>query len=380
MSTREESGTVLPSVRLNRSTVVLVAGLVLLTTDLGRRLATGDVAVSTLATFLWDGIVFGMAVGLAGIGLAMTYSILQFANFAHGDYVTAGAFAGWVAAFVVAGAGSVGLDSLVLVANEVPTGDIGITVFPKSGISSIGLVSFFRSLLAVLVGLVVASASSAGLALALDRVVFKPMRDARGISLLIASVGVALALRHALIIVFTGSTRSLTTDVATQDIPVGNGSVSVGAHEVTLIVIAGGLMLSTHLLLRYTKLGTAMRAMADNENLALVTGIPTERVVRTTWLVGGALTGAAGFLIALESGTMDPTFGWDLLLLVFSAVILGGIGSVYGAIVGGIVIGIASRLSLVWLPSELVLVGAFAVLVLMLLVRPQGLLGGVKTV
>ncbi len=123
-----------------------------------------------------------------------------------------------------------------------------------------------------------------------------------------------------------------------------------------------------------------MRAMADNRNLALVTGIPTERVIRTTWLVGGALTGVAGFLIALEQGSMDPTFGWDLLLLVFSAVILGGIGSVYGAIVGGIVIGITSRLSQIWLPSELVLVGAFGVLVFMLLVRPQGLLGGVKTV
>jgi len=366
MSTRDRSGAVLSSVRLNPLAAVFLVVLVFLGVDLGRRLVTGELAVSTFATFLWNGVVFGMAVGLAGIGLAMTYSILQFANFAHGDYITAGAFTGWLATFVVAGIGSISLDSLVLVADKVPTGDIGINVFATP--------------LAIAVGLVVASASSAGLTLAFDRIVFKPMRDARGISLLIASVGVALALRHALIVVFTGSTRSLTTEVPTQDVAVVDGSISVGAHEVTLIVIAGALMLSTHLLLRYTKLGTAMRAMADNEDLALVTGIPTERVVRTTWLVGGALTGAAGFLIALESGSMDPTFGWDLLLLVFSAVILGGIGSVYGAIVGGIVIGIASRLSLVWLPSELVLVGAFTVLVFMLLVRPQGLLGGVKTV
>jgi branched-chain amino acid transport system permease protein len=366
MSVRDASGKMLSSARLNPLAVMLALLALLLFVDLGRRLVTGDVAVSTFATLLWDGIVFGMAIGLAGIGLAMTYSILQFANFAHGDYITTGAFTGWLASFVVAGIGSVSLDSLVLVANEVPTGDIGINVFATP--------------VAIAVGLVVASASSAGLALGLDRIVFKPMRDARGISLLIASVGVALALRHALIVVFTGSTRSLTTEVPTRNITIGDGSVLVGAHEVTLIGIAGALMLGTHLLLRYTKLGTAMRAMADNEALALVTGIPTERVVRTTWVVGGALTGAAGFLIALESGTMDPTFGWDLLLLIFSAVILGGIGSVYGAIVGGIVIGITSRLSLVWLPSELVLVGAFGVLVVMLLVRPQGLLGGVKTV
>ena len=350
--------------RLGPLLVALVLLAVLL--DLGRRLVTGALPVSTLATFLWDGLVFGMAVGLAGIGLAMTYSILQFANFAHGDYITAGAFTGWLAAFVVAGVGSFGLEALVLVSDTVPTGELGINVFATP--------------LAILAGLVVASVTTAGLALALDRVVFRPMRGARGIALLIASVGVALALRHALIILFTGSTRSLTTGVPNQEITIGEGGVSVGAHEVTLVVVAASLMLGTHLLLRYTKLGTAMRAMADNRNLALVTGIPTERVIRTTWLVGGALTGVAGFLIALEQGSMDPTFGWDLLLLVFSAVILGGIGSVYGAIVGGIVIGITSRLSQIWLPSELVLVGAFGVLVFMLLVRPQGLLGGVKTV
>ncbi len=334
--------------------------------DLFRQLATGSLAVSTFATFLWDGIVFGMAIGLAGIGLAMTYSILKFANFAHGDYLTAGAFAGWLATFVVAGVGSVSFDLLVLVSSDISTSDLGINVFATP--------------LAITVGLIVAAVSTAGLAVAIDRVVFKPMRGASGIALLIASVGVALALRHTLLIVFQGSTRGLTTDVSTVSIPVGNGAVSIGAHEVTLVVLAGALMVGTHVLLRYTKLGTAMRAMADNEDLALVTGIPTERVVRTTWLLGGALTGAAGFLIALESGSMDTSFGWELLLVIFSAVILGGIGSVYGAIVGGLLIGIASRLSLIWLPSELILAGAFAVMIVALLVKPQGLLGGVKTV
>lgn len=347
------------------ATALVVLGIVLLF-DLVQRLVTGDVGTGTLATFLWDGFVFGMALGLAGIGLALTYSILQFANFAHGDYVTAGAFAGWMATFVIAGAGTVGLDLLVLVADDVPIGDLGINVLAAP--------------LSIALGLVVAAAVTAALSLALDRVVFKPMRDASGVALLIASVGVALALRHIMLIFYSGETRTLTTDVPTRSVAVGDGSVSIGAHEVSLVVIAAALMLATHLLLRYTKLGTAMRAMADNEDLALVTGIPTERVVRTTWLLGGALTGVAGFLIALESGTMDTSFGWELLLLIFSAVILGGIGSVYGAIAGGLVIGIASRLSLIWLPSELILAGAFMLMVFILLVRPQGLLGGVTTV
>ena len=340
-------------------------GLVFLL-DLVRRLFAGSLDTGTFGTFLWDGVVFGMAIGLAGIGLALTYSILQFANFAHGDYLTAGAFFGWIGTFVVAGASDIGLKLLVLVSSDAPTNDLGIHVLATP--------------LAILVGVVIAAGATAALALGIDRVVFKPMRDAGGIALLIASVGVALALRHTLLIIFQGSSRSLTTDVPRQTIGIGDGVISVGAHEVTLFVLAAVLMLGTHLLLRYTKLGTAMRAMADNEDLALVTGIPTERVVRTTWLLGGALTGAAGFLIALESGSMNTSFGWELLLVIFSGVILGGIGSVYGAIVGGLVIGIASRLSLIWLPSELILAGAFVVMIVALLVRPQGLLGGVKTV
>ncbi len=132
--------------RLGPLLVALVLLAVLL--DLGRRLVTGALPVSTLATFLWDGLVFGMAVGLAGIGLAMTYSILQFANFAHGDYITAGAFTGWLAAFVVAGVGSFGLDALVLVSDTVPTGELGINVFATP--------------LAILAGLVAASHSCWG--------------------------------------------------------------------------------------------------------------------------------------------------------------------------------------------------------------------------
>ncbi|MXR50061.1 branched-chain amino acid ABC transporter permease [Halovenus sp. WSH3] len=346
------------------ATLVVVAGL--LVVDLFRRLVTGAVGTATLATFLWDGVVFGMAIGLAGIGLAMTYSILKFANFAHGDYITFGAFAGWMVTFVVAGLGDFSLDLLVLVSGELSVADIGINVLATP--------------LAIVLGLVVAAAATAALALVVDRIVFKPMRDADGISLLIASVGVALALRHVLLLVFQGSSRTLTTDVASVSVSVGDGAVAFGAHEVTLVVLAAVLMIGTHALLQYTKLGTAMRAMADNEDLARVTGIPTERVVRTAWLLGGALTGAAGFLIALESGTMNTSFGWELLLVIFSAVILGGIGSVYGAIAGGLIIGVASRLSLIWLPSELILAGAFGVMIVALLVKPQGLLGGVKTV
>jgi len=350
-------------------TAVLVVISVVLVVDLGHRLATGRTGTATFLTSLWNGLVFGMAIGLAGIGLAMTYSILKFANFAHGDYVTAGAFAGWMGTFVVAGVGTASLELLVLVSDDLSAGALGINIL--AGI---------RPVVAIFVGLVFATVATGVLSLALDRILFKPMRDASGIALLIASVGLALAMRHIMQIIYGPETRTLTTGVPTLDFAVGGGVVRIGGHELTLVVLAALLMVLTHVLLQYTKLGTAMRAMADNEDLALVTGIPTERVVRATWLIGGGLTGAAGFLIALESGSMDNTMGWDLLLVIFSGVILGGIGSVYGAMVGGIIIGVISQLSLIWLPSDLMVVTAFSVMIFILLIRPEGLFGGVETV
>jgi branched-chain amino acid transport system permease protein len=370
MAQREDANPALALVRERPIVVVFVALAAVLGVDLVRRLANGSVAAADLATFLWDGTILGMSIGLAGVGLAMTYSILNFANFAHGDYITAGAFAGWLTTFVVAGFGDFAIQALALIGGPIPinTGQLGVSVTSTP--------------LAIVAGLVVSAVTTAVLALFLDRIVFKPMRDQRGISLLIASVGVALAIRYLLVYTFQASSRGLTSgaDTPAIELAFGGGSLGINAHEVTLVVVAGGLMLATHVLLKYTKLGTAMRAMADNEDLARVSGIPTERVVRATWVLGGALTGVSGYLIALERGVLTTALGWELLLLIFAAVILGGIGSVYGAMVGGLVIGLASRISLVWIPESFIIVAAFAVMIGMLLVRPQGLLGGVTTV
>jgi len=337
--------------------------------DLLRRLATGTVRPDTVATFLWSGIVFGMAIGLAGIGLAMTYSILQFANFAHGDLITAGAFAGWSSTFVIVGFGQIATEILLLVGQPARiSSQLGISVTTQP--------------LAIVAGFVVSVLFAAGLAVGFDRVVFRPMRDQSGIALLIASVGIALALRHLIQFIYQPSTPSVVHDpeVPRQAVPVGSGSFTINAHQITLVVVALLLMIGIHLLLQYTKLGTAMRAMADNEDLAKITGISTEKVVLYTWLIGGGLTGAAGYLLALEQGFLDLTLGWDILLVIFAGVILGGIGSIYGAIVGGLTIGIVSQLSIVWLPSEFTTVAAFVIMIAVLLVRPNGIFGGVTSV
>jgi branched-chain amino acid transport system permease protein len=331
----------------------------------GIHLIGGEVPIANVIGFLMDGLILGLIIGLAGVGLSMTYSILSFANFAHGDYLTAGAFSGWAAAYLVALFTLEGLD--------VTFGQIVLLNVPS-------LVSAWTSPFAVLIGGIVAAVASIGLVLGLDRIVYRPMRDKGGIPLLIASIGVALALRYAIVFVWSTSTRGVTS-TNPESLPSVDlfGLYTLNLHEGIMIVVAVALMAGVHLLLQYTKLGKAMRAMSDNKALAQVTGIPTERVVRATWIIGGGLAGIAGFLIILERGVLSFNFGWRLLLFIFSGVILGGIGSVYGAIGGGIIIGIASRIALVWLPSGFPRVAAFSIMILVLLYRPEGLFGGVTT-
>jgi len=348
--------------------LVVVVGVVM-AMQLLLALATGGIRFSSFARLIWDGLMRGLIIGLAGIGLSMTYSILNFANFAHGDYITWGAFTGWGVTYLLAGLGTADWTDLVLVGPEASVFgaelDIAINTTP----------------VAVVAGLVVAALSTVALAIFVDRAVFRSMRDEGGIPLLIASVGVAFALRYVIAFVFTQSNRGTTAAglLPELDVPVVDGYVGVDGHDLALVVASVGLMLGVHYLLQRTKLGKAMRAMADNQNLALVTGIPTERVVTWTWMIGGGLTGAAGFLMVLWRGTIHFQFGWLLLLLIFAAVILGGIGSVYGAIFGGIIIGLTMSLSQIWIPSDFARAAAFAVMIVILLVRPQGLFAGRTT-
>ena len=352
--------------------VVFLGGLLLV--DLAAKLAGfslgpvgGALSVDRLGSNLWNGVVIGLVVGLAGIGLSMTYSILSFANFSHGDLLSTGAFTGWGVAFLIAGFGDVPVRALLSVrdAGDVSAGDIGAHIVSTP--------------IAILVGLLAAFAITAVVALVLDRAFYKPMRDRDGISILIASIGAALIVRYVIQFVYGSDRRGVTASVDASNLAFGPLGLSVNAHELTIVVAAVGLMLAMHFMLQRTKLGTAMRAMADNKDLALVTGIPAERVVTATWIIGGGLAGASGYLYVLLRGTIQFDFGWLLLLLIFAAVILGGIGSVYGAIAGGLVIGIVFTTSTIWIPSDFNEAAAFAVMITMLLLRPEGLFGGVST-
>ena len=375
--------------------ILAVGFLLLLFIDLVNSLVNGTLPLSRLATFVWDGLIIGLALGLAGIGLSMTYSILGFANVAHGDTMTAGAFVGWGVVFLIFGFGDAGIGELLLlgVGGDLFASDLGISAFARP--------------LAVVAGIVLTGAITAGLALGIDRYVFKPLRDASSLIVLIASVGVAFLLRYAIVFFYKPTQRALAIQPETAAIGTFNGFpvisasrqalqngesffqfplafgggttvlLQIDAHEMLLVVVTVLLMVGLHLLLQRTKLGKSMRAMADNEDLARSRGIPTEKVIRWTWIIGGSTTGIAGFLIVLERGTMSFQFGWLLLLLIFAAVVLGGIGSIYGAIVGGIVVGLTTTVSLIWLPeATFARPVAFIIMILVLLIRPKGLFGG----
>ena len=343
----------------------------------------GSLAVSELTRLFWGGVARGLVFGLAGVGLSMTYSILTFANFSHGDLVTTGAFTGWGVTYLIIGSGTLTAGELLLVR--------------PGGIGSPGNIgaNVVTSPVAILGGMLFAGVATAAVALAIDRAVYRPLRDREGIILLISSVGVAFALRYLIQFVYGARTRGVRAsfdagspafELRGYTVVTGEGDLNVfglsqfDLNAATLIVASVLVMAGLHLLLQRTKLGTAMRAMADNKDLALITGIPTERIVTATWLIGGGITGISGFLIILFRNSIRFNFGWLLLLLIFSAVILGGIGSIYGAIAGGVVIGLVLSLSTIWIPSDFpARVFAFLAMILVLLFRPQGLFGGVET-
>ncbi len=347
--------------------LLLVAGVVVMILDVIRRLAVGELAFTTLSTFLWRGLVDGLLIGLAAVGLSMTYSILRFANFSHGDLVTTGAFTGWTTAWVIGGVGVTDIGTRLL-----------INADGSSSARELDL-QIFAEPLAIVGGLIVAAIGTILIALAIDRLVYRRMRTAGGIPLLIASVGVALALRYVIVFFYGERTRGVVRSSPRLEHPAIFWTESIVVHQFVLVVSAVILIVGLHLLLQYTKLGKAMRAMADNRDLALVTGIPTERVILATWVIGAGLTGVAGYLIVLEQETLNFNTGWFLLLLIFAAVILGGIGSIYGAITGGLIIGVADNLMLVWISGDLTRVAAFLLMILILIFRPQGLFGGVET-
>lgn len=240
----------------------------------------------------------------------------------------------------------------------------------------------------IVASLVIASGTVAALSILLDRALWTRMRDrdANLLTLMIVSIGVAFALRSALQLFFGGDIRVFFRAASTQSWTarywlsfLGLDGLRVTQTDVWIIAVSGIAIATTALVMRRTRVGKAMRALADDVDLARVAGIDTERVILYVWLLGGALAGLAGALLAMET-SLHGNLGWRALLPLFAVVILGGVGSVPGALLGGIVIGMAEALSVHWLnvaglDTSYNVAAGFLILIITLIIRPQGIMG-----
>ncbi len=274
------------------------------------------------------GIVLGSIITLGAIGVSLIYGILGFSHFAHGDMMTMGAYFGFF------------------------------------GVAVLGLPLPLALLLSVV--------ATAALALSIDRLIYRKLRSASPIIMLISTIGVSFMLQSLAQIIWGSDNQ-----VYRSGIVLPYKFLGLRLQPVELFIIVGSVILVVllHLFLHRTKIGKAMRAMADNVSLSQITGINTELVVIWTWIIAGTLAAAAGVFLGADT-QLNPRMGFNLLLAIFAAAILGGIGDLYGAILGGLVIGVVQEVSTIVIDPGYKPAVGFIIMILMLLVRPYGLLKG----
>jgi neutral amino acid transport system permease protein len=282
-----------------------------------------------------NGIVAGSYIALGAIGLTLVYGVLRLVNFAHGDLLTFGAY-------------------------------IALLVNVHYG---------WPFLVAVLV----AMAATALLGVVFEIGLWRPMR-ARGAALpqlLLITVGLAFLIRNGIQVVAGTEGRTFDIDVITT---YEFGGLRIGRVQLIDVVVGVATLTAVGLAIRYTRLGKEMRAVSDNPVLAETAGINTSRVAIATWCVGAGLAALAGVLYASAIGTMNPNLGFSLILALFAAAVLGGVGNAYGALVGGLVLGLSEEWSTLLFDARWKPAFGFALLVLTLLVWPQGIFGRSRTV
>jgi neutral amino acid transport system permease protein len=286
-----------------------------------------------LAQLTVNGIITGTILALTGVGVTLVFGIQRIANFAQGEYLTFGAY-------------------VALVVN-----------------TGLGLNLFMAAIAAVL--------ATAGLAVALHVLVLKPLAGRGLVATSLITVGLGLMVRDVVFLVAGPRIRKLAID---QTAVFDFGVVRISPGQAVAVIITLITAPAVAFFLARTSAGKAMRAVANNRDLAAVSGIDVERMGTLVWMLAGGLAGIGGIMLAVVQGTVDPNIGAQALFLVFTTVVLGGIGSAYGALAGGFVLGLVMELS-TWeglfggLAPRFKPVLAFVALILLLLYRPQGLFG-----
>jgi branched-chain amino acid transport system permease protein len=289
-----------------------------------------------------NGVTLGSVYALVALGFTMVYGILKLLNFAHGDVLMIGAFIGW------------GI-----------LGWLGGSQNPSVAVW-------------LLLTLMVAGAMLAcgGLGVAIERFAYRPLRNAPRIAPLISALGVSFFLQNTVLLLYGANFRSYDAfDLVAPETALEVGPLRVWAVRLVVILSAVAMMIGLFLLVRRTKLGKAMRATAFDREAAAMMGIDVDRVIMATFFIGSALAGAAGVLVGLVFGQINHFMGFNYGLKGFTASVVGGIGSVPGAMLGGLLIGLAEAYTVGYLTSTFKDFIVFSILILFLLVRPNGILG-----
>jgi branched-chain amino acid transport system permease protein/neutral amino acid transport system permease protein len=275
--------------------------------------------------FVLNGIISGGILALPAIAFSLLYGILRFPNFAIGTYVTVGGFIAYAAN----------------VTFNLPIPIAFLLTMVLSGVLGVGV----------------------------DQLAFRPMRQRRPLTLAICSIGLSFILENMARFIWGNELRSYNLPVLRN---MEWGGVRIGKEQLVILSVSLVFMAMVQLLLKYSRLGKAMRAVADNPMLASVKGIDSEGIILRTSYLGAALTGAAGVMLGIDT-SIDPLMGFKLILSIFAAAILGGIGSATAAAGGAFFVGFAEEISIMWIPATYKSAIGFGMIVLVLLFRPAGL-------
>ena len=300
----------------------------------GQAAAAAPSQVERVGSLLASGLRFGLVIALAAVGLSLIFGTTGLTNFAHGELIAFGAIVAW---YINANDGGLGLPLALATLGAI----IGGALFGAS----------------------------------FELGVYRPLRR-RGmpvVSQMVVSIGLAFALRYLFSIVFGAGARQF-SQYAAQSPSVDLGPISMRPKDIIIIAVATLCLVAVGLFLQRARLGTAIRAVSDNRDLSIASGIDDNRVVLIVWLMAGGMAGLSGVMLG-STEFIGWNMGQRVLLVMFAAVLLGGLGTTFGAMFGGIFVGVVSDLSTLWLDADLKIVVALATLVAVLLVRPQGVFG-----
>jgi branched-chain amino acid transport system permease protein len=301
-----------------------------------------DAFLAQLPQLLINGLTLGAVYALIALGYSMVYGVLQLLNFAHGDVYMIGAYIGF---------------------------GVMVSLIPADG-------PLLAPVLIIILMMLLAMLGCGALGVVIEQFAYRPLRNSPRIAPLISALGVSFFIQNAVQLTLTAKFRTYETEkliAPTLGIAIANTRLS--ATRVLVIVIAIVLMVILQLLIRRTRLGKAMRAVAIDREAAAMMGVNVDQVIVFTFFIGSALAGAAGVLTGMVFSRIWPIMGFTAGLKGFTAAVLGGIGNIPGAMLGGFILGLAETFATVFVSSTYKDAIAFGVLVIVLLLRPRGLLG-----